>query len=372
MSLSAKKPCVPDMLPINVEWDGLVRLVSQASGAINRYDGMLEGIINSAVLLSPITVNEAVLSSKIEGTEATLGEVLEHEAGEEFGQEKERDIQEIINYRKALLVAEEYLENRPISLSLIRELHSILMDSVRGQDKNPGAFREDQNWIGKRGRPIEEARFIPPNPVVMKSSLDNLENFISQDVEDALVQMAVVHAQFEIIHPFNDGNGRVGRMLIPLFLCQKKVLQRPIFYLSEFFEQNDEEYRDKLLAITESGDWHGWIQFFLKGAIVQAERNTNKAKNIQDLYERMKIDFGNVTNSKYAITALDTFFSKPIINASVFHELSAIPTKVTTNNILRSLTEAKLIKMIKEGKGQRPAVYVMQELINIAEGRKVY
>ncbi len=369
---STKKPCIPDTLPPDIEWNGLVRLVSQAISAIARYDGTLSGIVNSAVLLSPITVNEAVLSSKIEGTYATLGEVLQHEAGEVFEEEKKIDIQEIINYRKALLIAEDYLKDRPISMSLIRELHSVLMDSVRGQDKNPGSFRENQNWIGKRGRPIEEARFIPPNPIVMKESIDNLESFISMDIDDPIVQMAIIHAQFEIIHPFNDGNGRLGRMLIPLFLCQKKVLQRPVFYLSEFIEQNDLEYRDRLLAITEKGDWHGWVKFFLNAVIVQAERNTNKAQKIHDLYKKMKEEFIRITNSKHALAALDVFFSKPIVNASVFYELSSIPTKVTANNILRSLTEARLIKVIKEGKGQSPTVYVMPELINISEGKEVY
>ncbi len=368
-----KKPCIPDDLPITLEWKGgLVNLVSQANRAIARYDGTLNGIVNSAVLLSPITVNEAVLSSKIEGTHATLGEVLQHEAGEEFEKEKTIDIQEIINYRRALLTAEDYLKERPVSLSLIRELHSILMNSVRGENKNPGAFRIDQNWIGKPGQSIDEARFVTPSHIVMKASLDNLEKFISQDIEDPLVQMAIIHAQFEIIHPFNDGNGRMGRMLIPLFLYQKKVLQRPVFYLSEFLEKNDAEYRDKLLAITDKGDWYSWIEFFLKGTIIQAERNTNKAQKIHDLYKKMKEDFGSVTNSKHALTSLDAFFSKPIINATVFYELSAIPTKVTANNILRALTEANLIKVISEGKGQRPSVYVMPELINISEGRKIY
>ncbi len=368
-----KKPCIPDDLPIEIKWQpSLVNLVSLANRAIARYDGTLEGIVNSAVLLSPITVNEAVLSSKIEGTHATLGEVLQHEAGESFEKEKSIDIQEIINYRKALLTAEHYLEDRTISMSLVRELHSILMDSVRGENKNPGAFRIDQNWIGRPGQDMDKARFIPPAPLIMKASLDDLEKFIFSDIEDPLVQLAIIHAQFEIVHPFNDGNGRLGRMLIPLFLYQKKVLQRPVFYLSEFLEQNDAEYRDRLLAITEDGDWNGWIAFFLKGIVTQAQINANKAKQIHDLYERMKGEFTQVTNSKHALVALDVFFSKPIINASVFYKETEIPTKVTANNILRMLTEADLIKIISEGKGQKPTVYVMPELINISEGRKVY
>lgn len=372
MTDSTKQPFIPDDLPIDFKWDGLVGLVSQANRAIARYDGTLNGIVNSAVLLSPITANEAVLSSRIEGTHATLGEVLEHEAGQEFEEEKEKDIQEIMNYRRALLVAEKHLQEREISLSLLKELHMILMSSVRGENKNPGEFRRDQNWIGKPGRPIEEARFVPPDPLVMQASLDNLEEFISKSGEDPIVQMAIIHAQFEIIHPFNDGNGRLGRMLIPLYLSQSGVLQRPVFYLSEFLEENDAEYRDRLLAITDEGDWYGWIQFFLKGVVVQAERNTQKAEKIHELYVRMRGEFSDITNSKYASAALDTFFSKPIINASDFHQLSEIPTKVTSNNILNALKKAKLIKIIKEGKGQSPSVYVMPELINISEGKTVF
>ncbi len=369
---SIKTPCVPDMLPIDIEWKSLVSLIGQAGRAIARYDGTLEGIVNSAVLLSPLTAREAVMSSKIEGTQATLVEVLQHEAGEEFGVEKTGDIKEIVNYRKALFIAEDYLKDRPLSLSLIRELHDILMDSVRGKDKKPGAFRADQNWIGKPGDPIEKARFVPPEPLVMKGALDNLQAFMSGDMEDPLVQMAIIHAQFEIIHPFNDGNGRLGRMLIPLFLYQKKILQRPVFYLSEFLEEHDEEYRERLLAISESGDWQGWVNFFLKGILVQAERNAEKAKRIHDLYERMKRDFSNVTNSKYALAALDSFFARPIINASDFYEMSGMPTKPTAHNILKALMGAGLITVLKEGRGQTPAVFALPELINASEGRDVF
>ena len=371
--MSQLKPCVPNNLPLTeLNWEKLIPLMSKANISLARYDGTLEGIINSAVLLSPITVREAVLSSRIEGTQASLVDVLQHEAGEGFEEDKERDIQEIINYRKALLLAEQHLEERNITLSLIKELHEVLMNSVRGKDKTPGQFRTDQNWIGKVGSTIEEARFIPPAPITMQSSLDNLEEFISNDFPDTLVQLAIIHAQFEIIHPFNDGNGRLGRMLIPLFLYQKKVLQRPVFYLSEYLEANDQEYRDKLLAITDNNDWDGWIEFFLQAIQTQAEENSEKAKKIHNLYETMKITFSEVTNSKFSLMALDTLFTRPIINGTDFFEMSKISTKVTSYSILKNLTEAKIIKILRQGKGQSPSVYAFPELINIAEGRKVF
>lgn len=366
------EPCLPTHLPFEIDWKPLVPLMGQARGAIARYDGRLEGILNPAVLLSPITEREAVLSSKIEGTQATLIEVLQHEAGQEFEEEKVGDINEIINYRIALLTAEKYITDRPLSMSLLRELHMILMDSVRGKDKSPGEFRKDQNWIGAPGCSIGEARFVPPEPLIMKASLDNLEQFIVDDFEDPLVQLAIIHAQFEIIHPFNDGNGRLGRMLIPLFLYQKRVLQRPVFYLSEFFEEHDEEYRDRLLAITKDNDWQQWIVFFLKATIIQAERNSEKAKKIHNLYEQMKKDFMEASNSRYIVPALDTFFSKPIINASEFRERSEIKNPVTSNNLLKVLREANLIKTLREGRGQSPAVYALPDLLNVSEGRKVF
>lgn len=371
--MTKSTPCLPDTLPIkDIKWEELVPKISRAGRAIARYDGTLEGMVNSGVLLSPLTNNEAVLSSKIEGTQASLTEVLKHEAGEEFEENKQRDIHEILNYRKALLIAEDSLKDRTITLSLIRELHMILMSSVRGEEKNPGKFRDIQNWIGRKGCPIEQARFIPPSVIKMKEALDNLEQFIAADFSDPLVQLALIHAQFEIIHPFEDGNGRLGRMLIPLFLYQKQELQRPVFYLSEYMEANDREYRDRLLAITEEKDWHGWIVFFLDAIHEQAVNNTKKAKQIHDLYEKMKLVFSDITKSQFSLAALDAFFSMPVISATSFQDKAHIKNKATSNTILKSLYEAGVITMTRPAAGSRPAIYAMPELINIAEGRNVF
>lgn len=369
----SKKPCVPDDLPIKgLNWEGLAGYTSKAMQELARYDGTLNGILNPAVLLSPITLREAELSSRIEGTQATLVDVLKHEAGDKNSDdEKRKDVKEIINYRHALLTAEGYLQERPVTLQLIRELHAVLMDSVRGQDKEPGKFREEQNFIGKKGTTIEQARFVPPDPITMKHALEKLQSFIDSDYPDPLVQLAIIHAQFEIIHPFKDGNGRLGRMLIPMFLFQKHVLQRPMFYLSEYLEETDQEYRDRLLAITDDGDWQGWIEFFLKAIQVQANRNNEKAKAICGLYEHMKSQFQEVTKSQFSQSALDTFFKKPIVNSTNFREISGIDGRATAKNILDNLRAAKLIKLIRAGVGQSPSVYAMPDLINITEGRVV-
>lgn len=365
-------PCIPDTLPISgLNWERLARFTSKATIAVARYDGTLAGMVNSAVLLSPITNREAVLSSRIEGTQASLVEVLKHEAGEHYNSSKKGDIDEIINYRTALLLGEETLFERPISLQLIRGLHALLMKGVRGGDKTPGTFRTEQNWIGKKGTPISEARFIPPDPIILKDALENFADYVNFDDIDPLVQLALIHAQFEIIHPFSDGNGRLGRMLIPLFLYQKRILQRPMFYLSEYLEEADTVYRDRLLHITQDNDWQGWVEFFLTALYEQAERNTEKAKNILSLYEDMKTLFVEVTHSQYSLTALDAFFNKPILNSSDFLKITCIENRGTANTILRNLMRENIILLLREGSGRSPAIYAFPALINITEGKKV-
>ncbi len=366
-------PCIPDALPLDgLDWKRLAGYTSKAMLALARYDGTLAGMVNAAVLLSPITTQEAVLSSRIEGTQASLTELLKHEAGEAYSEEKQGDIKEVMNYRRALLMAEQSLQERPVTLQLIRELHALLMTDVRGGDQTPGAFRTTQNWIGKKGTPIEEARFVPPAPMVMRDALENLQEYIASDDIDPLVQLAVVHAQFEIIHPFNDGNGRLGRMLIPLLLYQKGVLQRPMFYLSEYLEEADEVYRSRLLAVTDDGDWQGWIEFFLQALHQQAIKNAEKAQQIHGLYEDMKTRFVDITHSQYAVAALDAFFTRPIINSGDFLSLSRMENRGTANTLLRSLVSEGLIRVIREGAGRRAAIYAFPALINISEGRPVF
>lgn len=243
------KPYVPHALPLrNLDLVRLVRKIGPANAALARYDGLLQGIVNASVLLSPLTNREAVLSSRIEGTQATVDEVLEFEAGMEFEGEKTADIQEVVNYRRTLTLATAALGGQSLSLSLIRQMHGVLMDSVRGSNKTPGSFRTDQNWIGTAGCTIEEATFVPPSPLQLQDYLQALEAYLGADDFDALVQTAIVHAQFELIHPFKDGNGRIGRLIIPLFLFQKRALASPMFYLSEYLERYRDIYYERLRA----------------------------------------------------------------------------------------------------------------------------
>jgi len=281
----SKKPFIPhDLPPDGIVWEKLISLIGEANRKIARYDGLLSGLINPNVLLSPLTTNEAVISSRIEGTQASLEDVLEVGAGiNQKSESIKRDVQEVINYRKALWFAEEELKNRDISLSLIKQIHSILMQSVRGKDKNPGEFRKTQNWIGLQETPMDKARFIPPDPLIVKEYMEKLIKFIHSDFPDKLVQLAIVHAQFEVVHPFLAGNGRIRRLLIPLFLYSKRLLNKPSFYISEYFENNRGKYYNRLLCISEHENWQGWIEFFLKAVIVQSDVNTERAKRIMKL-----------------------------------------------------------------------------------------
>lgn len=360
-----KKPYVPQSLPLeSVDWVRFITLIGQANAELARYDGILQGIINPAVLLSPLTTKEAVLSSKIEGTQASLEEVLQYEASPDVKNEKYDDIQEIINYREAMRYAKQWMKEKPITLNLIKQMHEILLNSVRGKDKGRGNFRNTQNYIGKPGSKIEEAIYVPPEPWGLLDHLSNFEKYVHYDEKDRLIQLAIVHAQFEIIHPFLDGNGRLGRLLIPLFLFEKQVLHSPMFYISEYLESNRDEYYARLRAITEEKKWDDWIEFFLKAIVEQAKANSNKAKLILNLYSAKKTRITEITHSQYSIKILDTLFRSPIFNTSGFVKLSGIPL-ATAKRILVRLKDNKIISTLKEGIGSKGKVYIFDKLLQI-------
>ena len=364
-------PYEPSTLPLeDLDYESLFALVGDANADLARYDGLLQGIVNPHIMLSPLTNEEAVLSSKIEGTQATVDEVLEQEAGILKEGEKYEDIQEIINYREALRSAHQYLQERPITLSFVRELHKILLNSVRGQDKTPGEFRKEQNWIGKYGCAIEEAFFVPPNPLQLHDHLQAWQKYLQIDDIDLLLQTAVVHAQFELLHPFKDGNGRIGRILIPLFLYQKKKLSQPMFYLSSYLEANRDEYYARLQNISREGDWNGWIAFFLTAITKQAQSNNRKVKNIMELYEEMKQRIQEITHSQYTINLLDAIFNRPIFESTDFIKRTGIH-KPTAMGLLRQLKAKEILKDLRPGGGRRAAILYFPELLNIAEGRRV-
>jgi Fic family protein len=365
------KPYVPESLPpAKLDYGCLIGFVGRASAAIARYDGMLQSLVNPAILLSPLTTQEAVLSSKIEGTVATLDEVLEHEAGQDYDEAKTQDIQEIVNYRTALTLARETLDSRSLSLSLLLQLHKILLNSVRGQNKSPGEFRKDQNWIGSKGCALKEATFVPPSPLQLMDHLQAWETYLGGDDVDPLVQAAIVHAQFEMIHPFKDGNGRIGRLLIPLYLYQKRVLGTPMFYLSEYLDEHYEEYYARLQAISQRGDWAGWITFFLTAVTDQASKNLQKVRKTMDLYEEMKIKVAEATRSQHSIRLLDAIFHRPVFQASHVVKQTGLP-KQTLMPLIRVMRDSSILTVIREASGRKPAILAFPRLLNITEGRIV-
>ena len=327
------------------------------------------------MLLAPLTTQEAVLSSKIEGTHVTIGEVLEIEAGaesESLTPAKRGDAEEVLNYRSAMRACVADMEHRPLSQQMIKAAHQLLMQGVRGRDKAPGKYREDQNWIGPQGCSIEEARFVPVSPEQLQQGMDEWEGYLDLTNEpDALVQLAILHVEFEALHPFKDGNGRLGRMLIPLYMYQRKLLSSPDFYMSGYLEAKREDYQERLRAVSRDGDWTSWCEFFLKGVREQAAQNERKARSILSLYDRIKTQVAELTHSQYSIHAVDFLFQAPIFAAPMFTARSGIP-KPTANRILTLLRDKGILLTLVEGRGRRPGIFMFRELLNIAEGDDVF
>jgi len=360
-------PYKPTQLPPEkIDFQILSKPTGDATADLCRYDGLVQGIVNPSIFLSPLTTQEAVLSSKIEGTQATVDEVLEKEAGMKLEISKERDVQEIINYREALHKSREYLVDYPVTLSFICGLHKILLNSVRGNNKNPGQLRHDQNWIGRPGAAIEEASFVPPPPMRLRDHLEDLLKFLHDDKIDPLIQSAIGHAQFELIHPFDDGNGRIGRILIPLFLYSKKRISEPVFYISAYLESHRDEYYNCLQGISKYGDWNGWILFFLRAVSEQSRINCDKIHRIMTFYEEMKTELQNLTHSQYTITVLDEIFSRPIFSSTDFIARTGIP-RPTANKILYQMKDVEILTELRPASGRQPTVYAFRQLLGITE-----
>ena len=360
--------------PASINWAQVVPLIGPASIALARYDGLLAAVPNADVLLSPLTSQEAVLSSRIEGTQATLGEVLEFEAGmspRDDSPTKRDDIQEVVNYRGAMGKALELLQELPLCQRVVKEAHRVLMSGVRGQNRSPGEYRRIQNWIGPKGCSQEEARFVPISAADLPHAMGEWEKYVHADCQDKLVQLAVLHAEFEALHPFLDGNGRVGRMLIPLFLAKTKLLASPVFYISAHFERNREEYYDRLLRVSSDNDWTGWTAYFLKSIVKQAKENTDKTRSILDLREETLHRISDLTGSKAAVDAVDFIFHRPIFSGSDFAANPTISAH-TARRIRNIMVENDLLVELRPSSGRRAAVYGFRELLNIVEGKELF
>ncbi|MDN3579720.1 Fic family protein [Mucilaginibacter flavus] len=360
-----KQPYIPPILPPQIDYGKLVRCLSEANRALGELKGLLALIPNQSILVSPLLTKEAVASSKIEGTQATIEEVFKYEAeGKKTENDaKERDIREIINYRQAIEFATKLLEKKPLGENFVKQLHEILLKSVRGTNKDRGNFRRIPVFIGKPGATIDSAIYIPPPANELTTLISNWEKYInSEDEPDILVQIAIAHYQFEAIHPFLDGNGRIGRLLIPIMLYQKNILSYPILYISEYFERNKEAYYHNLRLVDENSDWIAWITYFIKSISVQAEDTKNKVNKMLDLYKDIK-DSLSVFGSTYGIALLDIIFANPVVSFSLIKEHINTKSPQTIYNLLEKFQSENIL--IEITGGARNRVYVFKMLMDI-------
>lgn len=307
----AKLPPDP---PIAVD-NEMQALLSEADRKLGRLDGITQILPNPELFVAMYVKKEAVLSAQIEGTQASLADVLNEKISSEEKSYSQGGVAEVVNYVNAMNYGLKRLGDLPLSLRLIREIHGVLIDNVRGADKNPGEFRKTQNWIGLSGCSLSEAVFVPPEPEEMKHALADLESyFYDESFMPVLLKIAILHAQFETIHPFLDGNGRVGRLLITFWLCQQKILSQPLLYLSYYFKMNKSEYYQRLMDVRFNGDWEAWIKFFLKGIAVVSDEATNSAKAIINLQQSCLnlLSKNEKSNGNYTLL-LTLLFEQPVV-----------------------------------------------------------
>ncbi len=353
------------LLPPKVDYSQLIREIGEANRAIGELKGLLARLPNPNLLTTPLLTKEAVASSKIEGTQATIEEVFKYEAeGRNTEKDsKEQDIREIINYRFAIEDALNLIKERPIGENFIKQLHSTLLNSVRGASKDRGNFRRIPVFIGKTGAKIEDAIYIPPNANELPNLLSNWEKYVNSENEpDPIVQIAIAHYQLEAIHPFLDGNGRIGRLLIPIMLYYRNLLTHPILYISEFFENNRDEYYYHLRRVDENGDWVSWIKYFLNSITVQASDTQKKVLNMYALYSEVKEQLVRF-NSQYAVHLLDIIFAQPIVSFSFIKEKLPASSIQTIYNLLDKFEQEKILEEITKTK--RNKTYVFKKLLDI-------
>lgn len=352
--------------PRDIDARRLMKPLSAAVAALARYDQMLMGMHNSEILLAPLRNQEAVVSSRMEGTISTLDEVLRYEAdkeGDETPQHYRSEAVEVYLYSRALIGAQEALESgAPLSPHLLRTAHRVLLGFGRGAAASPGSFKTEQNYLADRGR--KRVLFIPIRPELLTDGIDRLFTFVAGDEWEILVRTAVAHLEFEALHPFKDGNGRIGRMLITLMLWRYGAISAPHFYISGYFDDHKDEYIDKMRAVSANGAWTDWIVFFLDAIEQQAMRNLSQAEAIRSLYEEMKETFRELLSSQWSTAALDFLFSRPVFRNNVFTGKSGIPPQ-TAHRFTRILSENGLITTLVAASGRRPAMYSFEPLLNL-------
>ena len=318
---------IPNPLPPPLKYDKkLIHLLSDADRQIGELAGTGRLLPNPYFLIRPYIRQEAVSSSRIEGTQTSLSDLFYFEASEQK-RPRASDVLEVNNYVRAMEHGLERVKTLPVSVRLIREIHNILMEGVRGENRTPGGLRTSQNWIGPPGCTLNDATYVPPPAEEMKRTLSDLEKYIHSNPEEPpLVQCALIHYQFEAIHPFLDGNGRIGRLLINFFLCERGYLSQPLLYLSSFFEKYRDEYYSRLLAVSQKTDWRAWLEFFLRGIAVQAQDAIAKAKRILELYGEYQRNLSSTKKiPETSPRLIDEIFSNPVISISGLSKKWKVP-----------------------------------------------
>lgn len=353
--------------PQNLDISKFINELLQATSALAKYDQMLKGMHNSEILLAPLRNQEAVISSRMEGTISTMDEILKYSAdenGDESNIKNYRsDVIETILYQRALLNAQHaMIDGYKLSSSMIKTIHQQLLSFGRGTQKSPGRFKIEQNYLADRIK--NQILFIPISPEKLTEGLDLLFDYIENHPDPILVKSAIMHLEFEALHPFEDGNGRIGRMLITLMLWSKGLISQPHFYISGYLEENKNVYIDIMRNVSKTGNWNEWCSFFLKAVESQANRNLDVAEKIQQLYEEMKQVFTDKLSSKWCINALDYIFSNPIFRNNNFTSKSGIPA-ATAQRFTRILIEENLISTLEEASGRRSALYSFEPLMRL-------
>ncbi len=359
---------VPQPLPPTFPFDaGLVRILSDADRALGELAGLGRTLPNPKLLIAPFLRREAVLSSRIEGTQTDLTDLYAYEAGQLplFAGLKtvppESDVKEVTNYVRAMEYGLERLKTLPVSLRLIRELHGILMEGVRGDRATPGEFRRSQNWIGRPGCTLNEAEFVPPPVPQMNEALDAFEKYLhAANSYPPLVRLAFIHYQFETIHPFLDGNGRIGRLLVTMLLVTWDLMPLPLLYLSAFFEKHRPEYYDLLRGVSEKGAWREWVTFFLQGVAEQAHDAGVRAKRLQDLQKEWRDRLLQARASAMLLRLVDNLFVTPVVTIPQIQRLLEVAYH-TAASYAEKLAKAGILQ--PQGAPAYGKMYVAEEIL---------
>lgn len=353
--------------PSKLDFGLIVNPLIKATDALARYDQMLKNMHNSEILLAPLRNQEAVISSRMEGTISTMDEILKFEADCEDDTEEAKNVRseifETILYQRALINAQKaMMDGYPLSQHLIKTIHQQLLSFGRGAQKSPGQFKVEQNYLADKIK--QKVLFVPVSPEKLNDGLEKLFDYINNSNDPILVKTALMHLEFEALHPFQDGNGRIGRMLITLLLWSTKTISEPHFYISGYMEENKDEYIDTMRNVSEKNDWEKWCVFFLNAVEKQAIKNLEIAESIKNLYEEMKHIFSDTLSSKWSVNALDYIFTNPIFRNNRFTSKSGIPGP-TAARFTRILLEKELIRTLEEASGRRPALYAFEPLLKL-------